>query len=503
LADRKPQEPYYGDDFWDWAYVIEAFYEVNRILPDADPGDKQLRSEAEAFFKSVKAKVSEGLTFRSHDEWFGPATPTAVFRALFDCAGLISEKDQLLDVLEQLKQQALTPIREEKYYGRDVVPPYHVWHYGQVVHTFDGSHEQLDKIRELDTFTGSKLEKVQEAWGLARAIQGLHKAGDDETRDEAIRRLIACEDTGRAFGTGLVSESIKASLNALEAVWPIVVLSPQNSREINGMVDALLGLYKEANVVGVLVAVDREAEECSRLFQEAGAEVKLQGRPIRIEHKDYRVVVEKGKAIVGAMDATLRLIDTHHAKWLIMVGIAGSLAGEEKESEGETKLRGPRKGDVVLGTSVAPYRIREKVRQTVESVHVPLVGLEWETVPLDPNLFRIAHEQGPKSDLSGGTLHEGLVVTGTGIKDSLEEKHAILDQWPGALAIEEEGYIVGLLGLLRGIPAIVVRGISDLAGGDKQDQKNREAQEDEDQRRAAKVASALAVKIVESLSKKW
>jgi nucleoside phosphorylase len=105
--------------------------------------------------------------------------------------------------------------------------------------------------------------------------------------------------------------------------------------------------------------------------------------------------------------------------------------------------------------------------------------------------------------LSGGTLHEGLVVTGTGIKDSLEEKHAILDQWPGALAIEEEGYIVGLLGLLRGIPAIVVRGISDLAGGDKQDQKNREAQEDEDQRRAAKVASALAVKIVESLSKKW
>src|SRR5438876_881352 len=69
-----------------------------------------------------------------------------------------------------------------------------------------------------------------------------------------------------------------------------------------------------------------------------------------------------------------------------------------------------------------------------------------------------------------GHFYEGLIVTGTGIKDAIDAKREILKEFPGGLAVEEEGYVVGLMSLVNRTPCLILRGISDRAQGDKQRQ---------------------------------
>jgi nucleoside phosphorylase len=99
-------------------------------------------------------------------------------------------------------------------------------------------------------------------------------------------------------------------------------------------------------------------------------------------------------------------------------------------------------------------------------------------------------------------VHEGLLISGTGIKDNADEKELILEEWPGGLAVEEEGYAFSLASILRKTPHVVIKGISDLAGGDKI-QQQLGGDEESDQRIAARNASETAVRVVRELSKLW
>jgi nucleoside phosphorylase len=71
------------------------------------------------------------------------------------------------------------------------------------------------------------------------------------------------------------------------------------------------------------------------------------------------------------------------------------------------------------------------------------------------------------------------------------------------LAIEEEGWVVGLISMLKGIPCIVIRGISDLAEGDKIKQQVASGNEEAVQRAASEHAAKVAVAAIEILSQRW
>jgi nucleoside phosphorylase len=94
------------------------------------------------------------------------------------------------------------------------------------------------------------------------------------------------------------------------------------------------------------------------------------------------------------------------------------------------------------------------------------------------------------------------IVTGTGVKDALTVKDEILREFPSGLAVETESYVVGLISLNAEVPYLIIRGISDRAGGDKAKEKDTPA-ETEKQSRAANSAARLAVKVVELLSQRW
>jgi nucleoside phosphorylase len=507
LESRNERAPYFGDDFWDWAYTIEALMVVGNAYPNLYQHEGVLKTEANLYYKELLARLDTGLTFGGKNEWFGPAVPSAAHKILSQCRKYITANQGAFDrTLDKLKADALTLIDNGKYLGRAVVPGYLQWHYGQVVAEFPhDSQSQQTQIKDWSSLP-TETHTPDRAFALARVIQGAHTVSDTTTRDRAISMLYDCERLSRPFGTGLIGDTVKGSLNVLEAIWPAV--SSSDFGDVNEMLDSLLSMYKTANTVGVVLAIDREMEECKRQFRAVGAVVRdLEDGLLLVDHQKYRALVTIGKAIAGAQEATMRLIDEHDARWLFMVGIAGSLGKDvvmkRKGGPKATVFGGPVKGDVVVAACTAPFEIRDKVREGgAKSAPVPLRGLEWLMIPADPGLFIVGLQAARQLKAPKFKVHQGLIVTGTGIKDDRKEKDRVLKEWPGGLAVEEESYLFALTCALRGKPYMVVRGISDLAKGDKIKQQ-RTGSEDKDQRLAARNATTLLVRTIDLLSERW
>lgn len=494
LGERQKEIPFYGDDFWDWAYILEAMLTVHDGVKTQDR-EKALAFELGEFYRAVKDYLKKGrLTLDKPGEWFGPAMPAAAHRLLTMARRYIKNKAELDVCLAQLKQQALTPIANNKYLGRKVQPAYQYWHIGQVVAEFpQDTAQQQRELRKLDKIK-KMSEKTERAYSLARVLQGALAVSDVVTSDAALKMLYGCENQSRPLGAGIIGDQVKASLNTLEAIWPS--LKAGEYKEIKGMLDAFLAAQKRWNRVGILVALERERDACIAAFKHGKAEISGTD-VINVRHPDYEVVVLTGKALIGATHATLDLIMRERVTRSLMVGIAGSLGHDVRG-----QFQGPVIGDVVIATATAAYRVRQKDRETVTDAPVPFDGTTWTVLPSDVTLF--AHANRAWLDLKPKfAVHEGLIVTGNGIKDHPKVKKEVRKKWPGGLAVAEEGFASALECLHYNIPYLEIRGISDLAQGDKKKQKLDPKQEERDQKRAAVNAAKIALALVKSLSKSW
>jgi nucleoside phosphorylase len=494
-ATRNDEEPFYGDDFWDWASVLDAFLEVGTHLPDVIDVSA-LKDDCDLFVRKVKSRVKDGLTvFDDGREWFGPATAVMAHRVLRRCRDRFGiDIDALLD---PLREQALERVVNGKYRGRSVRPDLVLWHYGQVVAEF-GQTAAPDQFASLSDLSSLEdLEKWDQVYALARVVQGVAK-GNDQALSAARDFLGRCESLDRPLGLGLMGENIKGSLNVLEALWPLVDIA--GKLKMRQMLDALLQAHTRANRVALLVAFPPEAEAAKKAFRVDGAQVTDEHDVTIIERANYQVVMKEGKGLLGSFDAVRTLIDKYKPKWLVMSGIAGSLGMFDDSG---AHIGGPAMGDVVIATSLAPYRIYDIARETIKNAQVPLRGDFWKTIPTHPTLFRLAHEAAEALFKESGRYHEGLIVTGTGIKDDLKVKAEVLKEFPGGLAVEVEGYAVGLMCMVSSMPFIVIRGISDRAQGDKEKQERDPEQTKREQKEAAEIAADVTVRLIGSLSQQW
>ncbi|MEW6642361.1 MAG: hypothetical protein AB1586_17780 [Pseudomonadota bacterium] len=506
LMSRQASVPHYGDDFWDWAAVVNALAEVQSVSTSAGRVSK---AELQSYHQNVKvrtAKGSDGLSIGDPDrEWFGPATAALAYRVLSKHE---EDGEDILDLLARLKAQALQTIVDGKYLGHEISPLHTLWHYGQVVALFakDETRFQADRLADFSPLK-APMEQSERVYMLARILQGASAVRNETAVGAALDRLYKCQNLRRPLGQGLVGETVKGSLNVLDALWPN--LSSGDKAAIGVMLDALLAQYAKANTIGFPVAISHEAEAVEAELLAGGARVTHRNEDTTlIEHDElqFRAVICLGKAIGGATGATLSLIKEHRARWIMMSGIAGSL-GMSVPNEGGVQFRGPDKGDVVIAAASAPFQIRRKLREVIENAKVPFNGSTWLMIPSDPRLFRLAHEvadamaKDKTEDL--GAFYEGLIVTGTGVMDSMEEKKRLLAEFPGGLAVEEEGYMMGIVCLGHGVPYLNIRGISDRAEGDKALQGRDEKREVREQKAAARMAARLAVKAAMLLSQRW
>ena len=501
-AARKNSVPHYGDDFWDWAVVLQAFLEVHESLPNAGGlTDAKITEELVSFYENVESKMETGLTVPANKdkEWYGPATAAVAYHIIDRYRDRFGAKVD--GVIEKMREYALVQINAGEYAGRKVQPYQQAWHYGQVVAVFPvDTRAQASFIADFSYLDNtSKAERI---YALARVLQGAAKVADDRTVAAVIEELYGCEDQGRPLGQGLMGDNIKGSLNVLEALWPM--LEPGQKRRIRTMVDTLMQAHLIANTVGIVVAIGNEMDAAKQVFKADNAQIVLEELGTTVfKHEDYHVVVCGDKAIMGAHEATKKLIGEYGVKRLIMFGIAGSLAEFEKEQGKPPRLkgRGPDIFDVVIATSLAPFLIYHKIRETIENAGVPFRGKVWRAIPTDPVLFGLAHEAAEK--LSGRKFYEGLIVTGTAVVDLGAAKADVLKEFPGGLAAETEGYTVGLLCLQSGVAYLVIRGISDPADGSKREQAKDEVREKKEQMQAAVNAGEVAAGVVKLLSRRW
>jgi nucleoside phosphorylase len=522
---RNDTPPHYGDDFWDWAIVIESLIEVQSCFPNTVIDGSTVTDDAvidghlKSFYESVEAKIDGGLTApESGAEWYGPATAVVAYRLLDRFKDRFN--GNVVEILEKLREQALEPIENGCYRGKEV-PPYQIlWHYGQVVAEFltEATAPQAQAIADLSALKPEVTPAIADrVYALARVLQGALKLSNKALIDESLKRLFRFEATDRPLGQGILGENVKGPLNVLEALWPWV--QPGQKLQIGAMIDALLQAQVRTNTVGIVVAIDHEAKAARKAFCKAKAKISESGdATMFVEHADYRAVICQGKALIDVTEATHTLIKQHKVKWLIMFGIAGSLGSfvksrSKKNSRNKKKSRnkkiyfkGPDKGQVVAATSLAPFRIYDKVRTEIVNAKVPFHGDNWLSVPTDPTLFALAHEAGQKqfgTKLFEKMYHEGLIVTGTGIKDGIKVKHEIHREFAGGLAVETEGYAVALIAMHNDIPCMVIRGISDRAQGDKKKQGKKPKKEKAEQSKAALAAAKITVGVVELLSQQW
>src|SRR5262249_1407692 len=93
-ATRNPRPPYFGDDFWDWAYIIQAMRAMQASYPDIPHLDAAVEQEIDSYVSEVRDQVREGLTFGGDGEWFGPATAAAAAMIVGAYSG--QDRDALL-----------------------------------------------------------------------------------------------------------------------------------------------------------------------------------------------------------------------------------------------------------------------------------------------------------------------------------------------------------------------------------------------------------------------
>jgi nucleoside phosphorylase len=487
LASRQYRIPFYGDDFWDWACVIDALCEIQTISPRA--ADIATR-ELEQFRRSLQIRLAGGLSTGDPDrEWYGPATAARVYHLLDK---RVAAFDPVLR--NELRAQALQKIDQGRYRGHKISPWQLYWHYGQVVGEFQrGASDQAAQLADfswLMTPPGASERTLV----LAQVLQGAGAVRDRRTVTRALEELYRCQAPGRPLGQGLLGASVEGSLDVLQALWP--QLEEREKAGIGAMLDALLFLYAKANTIGFVVA---EPGDIDHVIAAMGQGTRIEQRNATravVRHPSFRAVICQGHSLTDAAGATTKAIKEYGARWVITPGVAEILGRPVQHETGGVQFAGAGAGDVLIATSLAPFRIRNELREVLDAADPPFPGSGWMIISADPELCRLAHDAA--ESLAGvlPVFFEGMAVT-RGLHTGATDEQDILAAFPGALAVESTGYITGVTCLGLGTPCLDVRGLVGRAGDDP---PHVEA---ETRLKATQSAVRLAVMVAEHLSRRW
>lgn len=224
---------------------------------------------------------------------------------------------------------------------------------------------------------------------------------------------------------------------------------------------------RPAGPVGIVVAIDEERAGFTALFAES-ARREIAGRSFRAGRlNDVEVVVVRGGIgkVNAAMAATL-LCERFGCRALALSGVAGAIAP------------GLRLGDVVLADRLICYDYGAQVDGNFVPYQPgtpPLPGMDnspgypVETAVLArvqaalagialPVLPGLAEALRPPRLVVGPILTADRLVNCNSFRTSLHEQF-------GGLVVEMEGAAMAQVARRFAVPAVVVRAVSDLAGG--------------------------------------
>lgn len=194
-------------------------------------------------------------------------------------------------------------------------------------------------------------------------------------------------------------------------------------------------------------------------------------------HGVETVLLRSGIGKVNAAMTTAVLIHEFKPDVLINTGSAGGLSPELKV------------GDVVISTEVRHH-----------DVDVTAFGYEYGQVPqlpaaftADENLISIAYKAS-EEDTELKTV-KGLIATGDSFMNDPARVKAIAEIFPGLQAVEMEAAAIAQVAHQFGVPFVVIRALSDIAG------KESDISFEQFLPKAGLHSANLVMKIVEQLQK--
>lgn len=200
----------------------------------------------------------------------------------------------------------------------------------------------------------------------------------------------------------------------------------------------------KAAIIGAMeeeVAILREKMENLEQVTIAGSEFNIG----TINGKEV-ILLKSGIGKVNAAMSTAILAEKFKPDAIINTGSAGGYNP------------GLNVGDVVIATEVRHH-----------DVDVTVFGYEYGQVPqmppaytADEQLFAIAQEAA--NDISGIQVGRGLVVTGDSFMDDPARADFVRSKFEDLYAVEMEAAAIAQVAYQFGIPCVIIRSLSDIAG---------------------------------------
>ncbi|WP_040228886.1 5'-methylthioadenosine/S-adenosylhomocysteine nucleosidase [Bhargavaea cecembensis] len=160
------------------------------------------------------------------------------------------------------------------------------------------------------------------------------------------------------------------------------------------------------------------------------------------------ILLKSGIGKVNAAMSTAVLLDRFKPDVVINTGSAGGFH------------HGHEVGTVVISTEVRHHDV-DATAFGYEPGQVPQLPAAF---PADPELIRIAGEA--VTDIGEHPFAEGLIVTGDVFMSDPARVEAVREQFPDVLAAEMEAAAVAQVCHQFGVPFVVIRALSDIAGKD-------------------------------------
>lgn len=196
----------------------------------------------------------------------------------------------------------------------------------------------------------------------------------------------------------------------------------------------------------------------------------------KMEEADV-ILLRSGIGKVNAAMSTSILLERYKPEYVINTGSAGGYNPSLDV------------GDVVISSEVRHH-----------DVDVTAFGYEYGQVPqlppafeADKRLVEIAEEAA--KEINQAQVVKGLIATGDSFMNDPKRVEDIQDKFPGLQAVEMEGAAIAQVAYQFGVPFVVIRSLSDIAG------KKSEVSFDQFLDKAALHSSALVTKIVARLKK--
>ncbi|AEV75105.1 5''-methylthioadenosine/S-adenosylhomocysteine nucleosidase [Mycolicibacterium rhodesiae NBB3] len=208
--------------------------------------------------------------------------------------------------------------------------------------------------------------------------------------------------------------------------------------------------------IGLICAIPQELEALRSDLVEAHSEARAHARFVTGVLDGYDVVLAgSGMGKVNAAIVTTLLADRFGCRTIVFSGVAGGL-------DPELSI-----GDVVVADRIIQHDAgvleNEKIR-TYQPGHAPIIN-ETDRLgyPVDPGLLTRVRERLDGFEVPGHVVY-GTVLTGDQYLNCDSTRAWLLAEL-GGQAIEMEGGAVAQVCEAFNIPWLVVRALSDLAGG--------------------------------------